>query len=124
MARWPEAVDLALWPYALQYAVHLYNTLHVLEDGLSWLELFAGTQVGKCIHDHHTFACPVFTLQNSLAAGNGLPRWSLQAGWGLNLGPSPFHAKNVYLVLNLTTGLVSPQYHCHFNDFFETTCHN
>jgi hypothetical protein len=33
------------------------------------------------------------------------------------------HARNVYLVLNLITGCVSPQYHCCFDDFFETTCH-
>ncbi len=31
------------------------------------------------------------------------------------------HARNVYLLLNLSTGLVSPQYHCCFDDFFETT---
>ncbi len=31
------------------------------------------------------------------------------------------HARNVYLVLNLSTGLVSSQYHCRFDDFFETT---
>jgi hypothetical protein len=34
------------------------------------------------------------------------------------------HAKNVYLVLNLSTGCVFPQYHCRFDDFFETTRHN
>jgi hypothetical protein len=34
------------------------------------------------------------------------------------------HARNVYLVLNLITGCVSPQYHCHFNNFFETTSHS
>ena len=33
------------------------------------------------------------------------------------------HAQNVYLVLNLHTGLVSPQYHCRFDDFFEATRH-
>jgi hypothetical protein len=33
------------------------------------------------------------------------------------------HAQNVYLVLNLHTGLVSPQYHCCYDDFFEMTCH-
>ncbi len=33
------------------------------------------------------------------------------------------HARNVYLVLNLITGCVSPQYHCCFDDFFETTQH-
>jgi hypothetical protein len=34
------------------------------------------------------------------------------------------HARNVYLVLNLSTGCVSPQYHCCFDNFFKTTCHN
>ena len=32
----------------------------------------------------------------------------------------PNHARNVNLVLNLITGLVSPQFHCRFDDFFET----
>jgi hypothetical protein len=33
------------------------------------------------------------------------------------------HARSVYQVLNLITGCVSPQYHCCFDDFFETTRH-
>ena len=70
--------------------------------------------------DQHTFACPVFALQNSLAVGNTMPRWSPCASLGLNLGPSPFHAHNSYLVRNLMTGLVSLQYHCRYDDFFET----
>jgi hypothetical protein len=72
----------------------------------------------------HTFGCPVFPLQNTLASGNQPPRWSPCVRLGLNLGPSPMHARNVYLVLNLTTRCVSPQYHCCFNDFFKITCHN
>jgi hypothetical protein len=71
----------------------------------------------------HTFACSVFALDNALASGNSLPRWSTRARLGLNLGPSPIHALNVYLVLNLITGCVSLQYHCRFDDFFETTRH-
>jgi hypothetical protein len=71
----------------------------------------------------HTFACSVFALQNALALGKSLPRWSPHARRGLNLGPSPNHARNVYLVLNLMTGCVSPQYHCQFDDFFEMTRH-
>jgi hypothetical protein len=70
----------------------------------------------------HTFGCPVFVLQNALASGNTLPRWSPRARLGLNLG-RPNHAWNVYLVLNLITGRVSLQYHCKFADFFETTRH-
>jgi hypothetical protein len=46
MARWPQAVDLSLWPYALRYAVYLYNTVPVLPEGVSRLELFSGAKVG------------------------------------------------------------------------------
>jgi hypothetical protein len=69
------------------------------------------------------FGCPVFALQNALASGSQMPRWSPRARLGLNLGPSPMHARNVYLVLILLTGCVSPQYHCCFDNFFETMCH-
>jgi hypothetical protein len=34
------------------------------------------------------------------------------------------HSRNVYLILNLITGCVSPQYHSCFNNFFETTHHS
>jgi hypothetical protein len=95
----------------------------MLEDGTSRLELFSSIRVGSNMKHVHTFGCPVFTLQNTLASGKSLPRWSPRARLGLNLGPSPVHARNVYLVLNLTTGCVSPQYHCRFDDFFETTRH-
>jgi hypothetical protein len=40
-ARWPAAVHFALWPYALRNAALLHNSLPVLEDGTSRLELFS-----------------------------------------------------------------------------------
>jgi hypothetical protein len=122
-ACWPQAVHFALWPYALHNAALLHNSLPVLEDGTSRLELFSSIRVGCNIKHVHTFGCPVFALQNALASGNQLPRWSPCARLGLNLGPSPMHARNVYLVLNLITGCVSPQYHCCFDNFFETMRH-
>ena len=122
-ARWPAAVHFALWPYAIRNAVLLHNSLPVLEDGTSRLELFSSIRVGCNMKHMHTFACPVFALDNALASDKSLPRWSPRARLGLKLGPSPIHARNVYLVLNLITGCVSPQYHCRFDDFFETTRH-
>jgi hypothetical protein len=44
--RWPAAIHLALWPYALRSAAHLHNTLPVLEDGTSRLELLAPSELG------------------------------------------------------------------------------
>ena len=122
--RWPAAVHLSLWPYALRSACYLHNNIPVLDDGTSRLEKFSGIRVGTKMKDFHAFACPVFALQNALAGGNTLPRWSPRARLGLNLGPSPSHARNVNLVLSLTTGLDSPQYHCNFDDFFKTVQQN
>jgi hypothetical protein len=122
-ARWPAAVHLSLWPYALRNAALLFNTMPVLEGGMLRLERFSSIQVGANMKHVHTFGCPVYALHNTLAAGKKIPKWSPRARLGLNLGTSPMHARNVYLVLNLSTGCVSPQYHCRFYDFFETTRH-
>jgi hypothetical protein len=71
----------------------------------------------------NTFGCPVFALQNELAAGGTISHWSPRARLGVNLGPSPSQARNVFLILNLHTGCVSLQFHCRFDDFFETVKH-
>jgi hypothetical protein len=65
-----------------------------------------------------TFSCPVFALNNSLTSSKAILQWDPRARLGLNLGPSPMHACNVHVVLSLTAGLMSPQFH--FNDVFET----
>lgn len=116
--RWPAAVHLALWPYALHNAAVLFNSLPVLDDGTSRLEKFSSICVGAAMRSFHAFGCPVFALHNSLASGNTIPKWSPMARLGLNLGPSWTHARNVTLVLNLSTGLVSPQYHVAYDDIF------
>ncbi len=123
-ARWPKAVHVALWPYALHFAAYLHSTVPILEDSTLQLEKFSSTSVGFNMRHFHTFACPVFALHSNLAAGSRIPKWSPQARLGLNLGPSPYHALNINLVLHLSTGLVSPQYHREYNDFCETVQYN
>ena len=115
-ACWPAAVHLALRPYALHSAALLFNALPVLEGGTLRLKQFSSIQVGCNMKHMHTFDCPVFALSSALAAGNSIPKWLPRACIGLNLGLSPMHVWNVYLVLNLHTGLVSPQYHFCFDD--------
>ena len=67
---------------------------------------------------NQTFGCSVFALKNALAAGGKLPKSSPRARLGLN------HSQNVNFVSNLSTGLVSPQFHSKFDDFFETIRHS
>ena len=118
--HWPQVVSIALWPYALRSAAYLHNVLPSLDEGQSQLELFSGIKAGSNMKNMHTFGCPVFALQNALSAGYSISQWNPRYCIGLNLGPSPLHARNLYLVLSLTTGLVSPQFHCRFNDFAKT----
>ncbi len=44
-ARWPSAIRLSLWLYALRTAVAVHNTLPTLEAGISRLELFSSIRV-------------------------------------------------------------------------------
>ena len=53
------------------------------------------------------------------AGGNG-PKWEECARLGIYLGNSLVHAGSVALVLNMETGLVSPQFHVEFDDLFKT----
>ena len=120
LGRWPSAVDLALWPYAFRNAAYIHNYLPCDEEGRSRIELFSGSTVMTNISQFHTFGCPVYALDSDLASGKSIGRWMPRARLGLNLGPSPHHARSVSLVLHLSTGLVSPQFHCRHDDFFET----
>ena len=92
-------------------ATLLFNSLPMLEDGMLRLERNSSIHVGVNMKHIHTFGCPVFASNNALASGNQIPKWSPRACLGLNLGPYPMHARNVYLILSLSTGLLSPQYH-------------
>ena len=85
----------------------------------SRLDKFARVQVAPSLKHTHTFGCPVFALQSALAAGKSIPKWDARARVGVYLGPSPRNARSVALVLNLSTGLVSPQYHVIFDDFLK-----
>jgi hypothetical protein len=72
------------------------------------------------IQKQHHFECPTYALKKELQDHKKIRKWSDRTRVGINLGYSSRHALNVSLVLNLQTGLVSPQYHCQYDDLFET----
>jgi hypothetical protein len=59
-------------------------------------------------------------LYNALQEGNSIPKWLPRARVGIHLGKSLKHARNVALVLNPHTGMVSAQYHVKVDDTLET----
>ena len=123
ISRWPHAITVNLWPYALRSANDQLNTIPFDINGTTRLEKFSNVNIQARMKDFHTWGCPVYALHNKLQSINGgsVSKWNSRSRLGINLGLSPRHSRTVNLVLSLDTGLVSPQYHIKHDDFFETT---
>ena len=120
--RWNMPGTVHLWPYALRMANDAINESPNLRDklGRSPLQLFSKTEIQ--LHEKHwvPFGCPVFVLHSRLQTGTIFNKWESRARVGIYLGRSPNHSRNVALVLDRVTGLVSPQFHVKFDKGFNT----
>lgn len=117
--RWPKAINAHLWPYALRYVSDIYNsTLTTARHGKAPIELFSGAPASFDITTVHTFGCPTYVLHNDMQAGKKIPKWSSCARVRIYLGFSAQHMHTVSLVLSLSSGLTSPQFHTQFDDTF------
>jgi len=120
--RWKRAITANLWPYALRLANDAYNAtpLKSNEQAYSPAQLFAGSKVNPNKKHFQPFGCPVYVLSQELQQQKPYHKWKERANVGIYLGRSPQHQRNVALVLNLSTGHVSPQFHVSFDPTFET----
>jgi len=109
-ARWKQAITANLWPYALRLANDVFNSTPEAPtlDKRSPAEKFHSTPVRPNLRFFQPFGCPAYVLDNALQAGSKLPKWDMRARIG------------VALVLNITTGHVSPQFHIKFDPTFRT----
>ena len=82
--------------------------------------MFSNTTIEPNIKHFRPFGCPVYVLQAPLHTGAPFPKWNERSQVGIFLCHSPHHAASVPLILSTQTGLVSPQFHCAFDDRFET----
>ena len=96
------------------------NVSPTRKDGKSAVQIFSGADIRPHLKHFRPMGCPVYVLHNALQAGQQIPKWHKHAQLGLYLGHLLAHARSVALVLNLDTGLVSPQFHVKFDEFFET----
>ena len=118
--RWKEAIHVSLWPFALTEANNVLINVPSRPNGASMIEEFTGVPISPSLKHFHVFGCPVYALNSNLQGGKQISKWNSRARVGAYLGKSPRHSRSVSLVLNLTTGHVSPQYHIQHDDFFET----
>ena len=119
--RWPAKASIILWPFALSYAVWVFNRLPQMDTGLCPNKAWSQTHVAHEDFRHaHVFGCPVYVLEPKLQDNQVIPKWHPCTQLGMSLGFSTVHSSLVPLVLNTCTGRISPQYHVIFDDKFET----
>jgi hypothetical protein len=119
--RWPDAINSHLWTYAIRTANDSRNYSPTNEQDTSPMSRFCSTSRLPSIQNQHHFGCPTYVSRKELQDRKKVGKWSDRTRVGVNLGYSSKHALNVSLILNLQTGLVLPQYHCIYDDLFETT---
>ena len=121
MIHWPENVQLDLWPFAINYAVYLWNRLPQSSSGLSPQELFFSVK-----SDHQelrmakVWGCPAYVLDPRIQDGKKIPRWSPRSKMGQFLGRSTEHAGSIGLIRNLKTNAISSQFHVVYDNEFTT----
>ena len=119
-ARWKDGIDAALWPMATTYAVYIYNHIPN-EHGIEPADLFSRTQFPRHkLKDIHTWGCLVYVLDPTLHQGNELPKCQPRSRKEIFVWFSPEHGSEVPLILNPTTGHISPQFHVVYDDAFST----
>ncbi len=115
---WPEMISTALWPLAIKAADEKYNKINFAPDGSTPESRFTGNSPENDLRYYHTWGCPSFVLEHPLASGSKIPKWDPRARCGFYVGHSAVHAGSVTLILNPSTGHISPQFHVVFDDTF------
>ena len=62
----------------------------------------------------------MYVLDARLQGAGFIPKWDERVRVGAYVVRSPIHARNVYLILNISTGHVSPQFYIVFDVTFST----
>ena len=116
---WPKAVAHMLQPFTVAYIIYLESTLAIEVDKRTLLQKLTATNHEITLRDQHTQRCLVYILESKVQiSSKGLPKQESRARIGVYLSRSPVYAGNVVMVLNLSSGHVSLQYHIVFdNDF-------
>ena len=121
MIHWPEQVTLDLWPFAINYAVYLWNRIPRGPSDLSPQEIFFNsTSDHQELRMSKVWGCPSYVLDPRMQDGKKLPRWNPRSKMGQFLGRSSEHAGSIGLIRNLRTNAVTAQFHVVYDNHFST----
>jgi hypothetical protein len=117
--HWKDGIDASLWPQAVTYDTHVYNTTP--KYGVCPADIFFGSAVPRHrLIDIHVWGCPVYVLDPKIQQGQNLPRWAPRSKRGMFLGLSQQRASEVPLMLDIGSGSITTQFHVVFDDLFTT----
>ncbi|KAI2497426.1 hypothetical protein MHU86_17084 [Fragilaria crotonensis] len=121
-ARWSDTITANLWPYAIRNANDAVNHTPSMQDAArrSPIEIFSNSKVATNPKHWKPFGCPTYVLTNELQSNRPFHKWSQRSRAGVYLGRSPQHGRNVALVMDRDTALVSPQFHVAYDATFDT----
>ena len=120
--KWKRINAAPLWPYAMKNSNECLNHTPNMQSKSKQTsaQLFSNSEIQDNPKFRIPFGAPCYILQQPLQASQPFHKWKNRAVRGLYLGQSPLHARNISLVLNLYTGLVSPQFHVTHDTSFAT----
>ena len=85
------------------------------------LQTFSNSEVQVNAKHWVPFGCPAYVLVGELQNQKRIyNKWDYRSKVGIYLGRSPNYGRNVALILNRDTGLVSPQFHVKFDPTFRS----
>ncbi len=117
---WGTSPEWCDRPYALRYASYVRRSMPRKNHSKSPEEVIAKSKVCPTTKYLQPFGCPVYVLQDALQGGYSIPKWDGRSRVGDYLGHSSQHAQNILLIMNAKTGYVSPQFHCLFDNPFDS----
>ena len=79
ITRWPQALSMHLWLYAMRMANDVMNVVPTRKDGKSAIQIFSGNNTAVLFQQFRPLGCPVYVLQNSLQAGQQILKWYKRA---------------------------------------------
>ena len=121
MIHWPEETSLDLWPFAVSYAVYLWNIISRQDTGLSPSEQFYGVKSNHLdLKNAKVWGCPTYVLDPRLQDGHKIPKWEPRSRLGQFVGRSMVHSSTVGLIKNTNTGRISSQFHTIYDNHFTT----
>ena len=72
---WPDQVDLALWPFALERSIYIWNNLPKPDSHLAPIEIYSLKKSNHKVLQHfHVWGCSTYVLDPKLQDGNNLPK--------------------------------------------------